>query len=219
MDVIAYSDTLSTKVYRQIKVAILSCVLRPGQMINESELIQQYGVSKTPIRETLKLLTQERLVQSIPGMCYVVTPITVKDVGEIWEMRAILEEATAMRAASLATPAQLDDLEARVGDVFPVQTIEDLMRWYDQNTQFHLAIANISKNTRLVGALRSVLEEVNRFLLLDPEIPSDTAAWISQHQRIIAALRERDGVRATAVTLEYMSTSSPRIQQLVYPTN
>lgn len=218
MDTIVHSDTLSTKVYRQVKQAILTCVLRPGQMINESELIQQYGVSKTPIREALKLLTQERLIQSIPGMCYVVTPITVKDVGEIWDMRAILEEATATRAASQATEAQLAELEAKVGDAFPVQTIEDLMRWYDQNTEFHLTMARIAKNNRLVAALRSVMEEANRFLLLDPEMPSDTSAWINQHRRIIAALRERDGAHAAAVTLEDMNTSRPRIQQLIYAT-
>lgn len=210
------TETLATKVYRQIKHSILTCALRPGQMINESDLIQQYGVSKTPVREALKKLTHERLVQSIPGTCYLVTQITVKDVVEIWDMRAILEEAAATRAASQASDAQLAHLEAQAGEFFQVQTSQDLVRWYDQNTQFHLSMAQISNNTRLVGALRSVLEEVNRFLLLDPEMPPDTGAWIQQHKRIIAALRERDGVRAAAVTLEDMSISRPRIQQLVY---
>lgn len=188
-------------------------------MLNESELIQQYGVSKTPIREALKLLTQERLVQSIPGTCYVITPITLKDVNEIWDMRAVLEEATATRAVSQATDAQLDELETKVGEEFSIQTVEDLMRWYNQNTEFHLAMARISNNSRLVGALRSVLEEANRFLLLDPVMPPDTTAWVIQHRRIIAALRQRDGAQATAVTMEDMTTSRPRIQQLLYPSN
>jgi DNA-binding GntR family transcriptional regulator len=209
--------TLSEKVYRQIKQSILTCKLKPGQMVNESDLIQQYGVSKTPVREALKLLTQDRLVQSIPGTCYLITPITVKDISEIWEMRAILEEATASRAALLATAAQLDEMEHIKGEVFEIRIVEDLVRWYDLNTAFHLSMASMTRNTRLVGALRSVLEEVTRFLLLDPEMPEDTEGWVHQHERILAALRKRDGELATAVTLEDMRASQPRIQGLVYP--
>lgn len=209
--------TLSEQVYRQIKQAILTCKLKPGQMVNESELIQQYGVSKTPVREALKLLTQDRLVQSIPGTCYLITPITVKDITEIWEMRAILEEATASRAARLASAVQLDEMEHLKGQVFEIRTVEDLVHWYDLNTAFHLAMAGITRNTRLVGALRSILEEVTRFLLLDPEMPEDTAQWVHQHERILEALRKRDGALATAVTLEDMQASQPRIQGLIYP--
>jgi DNA-binding GntR family transcriptional regulator len=210
------TDTLTTQVYRQVKQAILTCQLKPGQMVNESELIFQYGVSKTPVREALKLLTQERLIQSIPGTCYLVTPVTVKDVNEIWEMRAILEEATARHAAGQASESQIEELAAKVGELFPIHAIDDLVRWYDLNTEFHLAMARISNNSRLVASLRSVLEEVNRFLLLDPEMPPDTSAWVYQHQRIVAALRQRDGAQATAVTLEDMLVSRPRIQGLIY---
>lgn len=211
------SDTLSTQVYRQIKVSILTCKLKPGQMVYESDLIQQYGVSKTPIREALKLLTQDRLIQSIPGTCYIITPVTVKDVNEIWEMRAILEEATAVRAARLITDQQVKELEKLVGEVFLIQNLDDLYRWYQQNTAFHLAMAQISNNARLISVLHNTLDEATRFLLMDPQMPPDTSEWVNQHLRIVSALRERDGALATEVTLEDMHIARPRIEKLTYP--
>ena len=210
------NNTLAEQVYLQIKTAILTCKLKPGQMIYESEMIQAYGVSKTPVREALKRLMQERLIQSIPGTCYLVTPVTVKDVDELWEMRAILEEVSATRAASQATEAQLQELEAKRGEIFPIRQIDDLVRWYDQNTAFHLALAEITRNSRLVTTLRSTLNEISRFLLLDPEMPPDTNAWIHQHQRIVDALKKRDGALAIAVTLEDMRASQPRIEKALY---
>jgi DNA-binding GntR family transcriptional regulator len=210
------NNTLAEQVYLQIKTAILTCKLKPGQMIYESEMIQAYGVSKTPVREALKRLTQERLIQSIPGTCYLVTPVTVKDINELWELRAILEEVSATRAASQATEVQLKELEAKIGEIFPIQQIDDLVRWYDQNTAFHLALAEITRNSRLIATLRSVLNEISRFLLLDPEMPVDTSAWIRQHQRILDALKKRDGELAIAVTLEDMQASQPRIEKAIY---
>jgi DNA-binding GntR family transcriptional regulator len=212
----ARNNTLAEQVYLQIKTAILTCKLMPGQMVYESEMIQAYGVSKTPIREALKRLTQERLIQSIPGTCYLVTPVTVKDVDELWEMRAILEEVSATRAASQATELQVQELEAKVGEIFPIRTIDDLVHWYDLNTAFHLALAEITRNSRLVTTLRSVLNEISRFLLLDPEMPADTSAWIHQHQRIVDALKKRDGALAIAVTLEDMRASQPRIEKAIF---
>lgn len=209
-------NTLAEQVYLQIKTAVLTCKLKPGQMVYESEMIQEYGVSKTPVREALKRLSQERLIQSIPGTCYLVTPVTVKDVEELWEMRAILEEVSATRAAGRATDVQLKDLESKIGSIFPVRQVEDLVAWYDQNTAFHLALAEITRNSRLVATLRTVLNEINRFLLLDPEMPVDTGAWIRQHQRIVDALKKRDGTLAIAVTLEDMQASQPRIEKAIY---
>ena len=209
-------DTLAEQVYLKLQNAILTCKLKPGQMIYESEMIQEYGVSKTPVREALKRLTQERLVQSIPGTCYFVTPITVKDVEELWEMRAIMEEVTATRAALQATDEQINALETLIGVSFPIREVDDLIRWYDQNTAFHLALAETTRNSRLVATLHSVLSEISRFLLLDPEMPVDSSAWIHQHQRIVDALRKRDGNLATAVTLEDMRASQPRIEKVIY---
>jgi len=210
------NNTLAELVYLQIKTAILTCKLKPGQMIYESEMIQEYGVSKTPIREALKRLSQENLIQSIPGTCYLVTPVTVKDVDELWELRAILEEVSATRAASQASEEQLQELESNIGEIFPLRQVEDLVRWYNQNMAFHLALAEITRNSRLVSTLRSVLNEISRFLLLDPVMPPDTSAWIRQHQRIMDALKKRDGALAIAVTLEDMQASQPRIEKAIY---
>jgi DNA-binding GntR family transcriptional regulator len=208
-------ETLTSQVYQQIRREIITCRLKPGQMINESSLIQQYGVSKTPVREALKQLTQERLVQSIPGACYLVTPVTMKDIMDLFDLRIVLEEAIALRAARLVTDAQLAELEARAGEKFSLESEEDLARWYEMNLEFHLYMARIARNERLASALRVTLEEVSRFLIMDKEMYSRTDELVVHHHKIIAALRQRDGILAARITIEDIESSLPRIQQLV----
>jgi DNA-binding GntR family transcriptional regulator len=208
-------ETLASRVYQQLRREIISCRLKPGQVINESNLIQQYGVSKTPVREALKQLMQERLVRSIPGACYLVTQVTVKDIVELFEMRIILEEAISLRASRNITDQQLVELEARIGSEFRLNTDEDLIRWYDMNLEFHLYLARIARNERLADALRVTLEEVNRFLMMDKEMYTQTGELVEHHRKIIDAMRQRDGALAARITIEDIETSLPRIKRLV----
>jgi DNA-binding GntR family transcriptional regulator len=208
-------ETLSSQAYQLIRREIINCRLKPGQFINESEFISRYEMSKTPIREALKQLAQERLVQSIPGSGYLVTTVTVKDVVELFEMRMILEEAVAVRASKHITDRQLEELSALAGENFEIHCSDDLARWYEMNLAFHTHIARLSKNERLTQVLHNNLEEVSRFLIMDQGSDAHTGEWVAHHQKIIDALRQRDGKLAARITLEDIETSLPRIQMLV----
>jgi DNA-binding GntR family transcriptional regulator len=158
---------------------------------------------------------QERLVRSIPGACYIVTQVTVKDIVELFEMRIILEEAISLRASRNITDQQLVELEDRIGAEFSLNSDEDLIRWYDMNLEFHLHLARIARNERLTDALQVTLEEVNRFLMMDKEMYTQTGELVEHHRKIIDALRQRDGTLAARITIEDIETSLPRIKRLV----
>ena len=87
-----------------LRDAILSGQFKPGAVLNEKELAERLGVSKTPIREGLSLLEHEGLIQTIPRRGYIVTPITVQHIHELFDLRIILESAAAEQAALRKLP-------------------------------------------------------------------------------------------------------------------
>jgi DNA-binding GntR family transcriptional regulator len=185
--------TLATEVYDLLKWDILTCELLPGQMINESDLVRQFEVSKTPIREALKMLTQEGLVRSMPSIGYVVAPIDLDELQEIYDMQKIFEAAAVERAIERITDEELDRLEELVGESFILSDKESIIRWFKSNTEFHIAIAEASGNRRLVEALRNVLEEMFRpGFLAELYSGLNTEVFIADHRRIVEALRRKD---------------------------
>jgi DNA-binding GntR family transcriptional regulator len=197
--------TLATEVYDLLKWDILTCELLPGQMINESDLVRQFEVSKTPIREALKMLTQEGLVRSIPSIGYVVAPIDLDELQEIYDMQKILEAAAVERAIERITDEELDRLEKLVGESFILSDKESIIRWFKSNTEFHITIAEASGNRRLVEALRNVLEEMFRpGFLAELYSGLNTEVFIADHRRIVEALRRKD----TKLAVEWLTRQS-----------
>lgn len=207
--------TLSTEFYEEIKRDIITCKLRPGEMISQKALIERYQASKTPLREALKLLTQEGLVQPLPSRGYLVAPITMEDVRELFEVRQILEMAAIERAAKLATEEQLAELEKLVGESHILKCDETSIHWYMTNLEFHVSIAAISGNPRLAQMLRGVLEDLSRAFVLDLDVGqrTDTEAMVETHMEIVKALRSRDGQLAKDLSMEEINRSLKSIEE------
>src|SRR6185503_18918663 len=100
--------------YQSLRNEILTTLLPPGTILVENALAARFSVSKTPIREALALLQQDRLVDSLPRKGYLVTTVTVDDQRELIELRAAIDGAAAELAARRITPQELDALERLV---------------------------------------------------------------------------------------------------------
>ncbi len=176
-----------------LRNAILSGEFKPGTVLNEKELADRFGVSKTPIREGLSLLEHEGLVQTIARRGYIVTPITVQHIHELFDLRIILESAAAERAALQITDAQVQALGRLVPDLMPEG---DMAKWLDRNVEFHHAVAMISGNERLARLIRQLLEEMQRMI---------AAGYVpGEHGKVLQALRERDPRRAAEAMKEHV---------------
>jgi DNA-binding GntR family transcriptional regulator len=176
-----------------LRNAILSGKFKPGDVLNEKELADQFGVSKTPIREGLSLLEQQGLVQTIARRGYIVTQITVQDIHELFDLRIILESAAAERAALQMTDAQLQALSRLVPDLMPEG---DIAKWLDRNVEFHNAVALISGNQRLARLIKQLLEEMQRMI---------AAGYVpGEHEKVLQAFRERDPRRAAEAMREHI---------------
>lgn len=176
---------LRAQVVAILRDAILTCRLEPGAVLNERELAETLGVSKTPVREALSLLNQEGLVHILPRQAYLISPITVRDVHESFDLRVILESAAAELAAARISDAELAELEALVGSESGTAPMAATLQ---RNASFHSLIARATGNERLVALIEKLLSEMPRLI---------TAGYIKgEHEELMRALRQRNPQRA-----------------------
>jgi DNA-binding GntR family transcriptional regulator len=190
-----------------IRQDILSCVLEPAVMLTEAALTARYQIGKATCRVALQRLAQEGFVRIVPRQGYMVTPITLKDVEEVFALRLQLEPLSARLAAGKADIALLQQLErACRNDDTSLGINSRIGIFMDANASFHMAIAECSGNGRLVRMLGGLLNEMARLVALGfgvqklkPEIKHD-------HVAMIEALASGDGKRAEQIALRHVMT-------------
>lgn len=183
---------LREEVYAQIKRDIITGELSQGGLLNEGGLAERFGTSKTPVREALTRLQQTSLVERIPHKGFLVTPVAVSDMREIFEMRLILERSAAELAAHRITEEQLEHLEQYREITVAKHDREAIYQATQANRDFHIGIARSTRNSRLVAALERIFDDAQRLQFVDLIMRGGIDAWPVDHGRIIDALRARD---------------------------
>jgi GntR family transcriptional regulator, rspAB operon transcriptional repressor len=184
-------SNLRAQIAGQIRTDILEQRIPVGEILLEKKIAAQFDVSKTPVREALALLCEEGLVQLFPRRGYVVRGLTLKEVVDTFDLRAILEGAAAERAVAHLTEDQLLSLESLAqhdccGEVDArVSHRLEIMR---HSLDFHVAIARASGNDLLA-------EQIEKLLRASRRITSIGFTY-GDHQQICAALRARDAAGA-----------------------
>ena len=189
------------RVYASLRREILTLALSPRELLVESALARRFRVSKTPIREALAVLQRDGLVEALPRKGYLVTPITVHDVHELFELRIALEGTAAELAAMRITPEEIDHL-VTIRPPAGVDPPRGLQRFLDYNREFHLGVARASRNSRLVQLIEQTNEEMSRVIA--------TSYLIGEHAAIIDALRSGDPARARLAMTEHIQSSQGR---------
>lgn len=192
---------LYEQVAERLRAGILSHVLAPGSWIDEQRLCGEYGISRTPLREALKVLATEGLITMKPRRGAYVTEMSVRDVTDVYHLLALLESDAAADVARLAGPAQLAELEALHAQL--EQAVHDRERFFALNEAFHLRILDIADNrwrTQVVVDLRKVMK-LNRHHSLFRE--GRLADSLAEHRALMQALQARDAAAAEALTREH----------------
>ena len=196
------------RVYRLVKAWILQGQARPGEFLAEVALARLCKTSRTPVREACNRLAQENWITHIRHKGYLVPPISVREIVDVYEFRKLLETFAAEKAAATATPERLtrlrrlQELEAK-----PHVSLKDLLA---ANSQFHLGIAEIAGNQRILDQLRLTLEYVDRLDILS--IEKDTT--FVGHEEIVAALESRDPRAARRAVARHIDYSRDRMLKL-----
>lgn len=208
-DIAPGTRLLRLDVFRTLRQDILACRLAPGAELREAELAERFAVSKSPVRDALSRLVQEGLVIVMPRQGYRVAPISVKDVRDMFEYRAVLEAAIARNAAESAggeALAALDRFRAFDPAVHPEGFI-------GYNRAFHRAVTALCANARLVQAAAAMIDQMDRVVSMsvDAMRGHDPERVLRQHVEIIDALQRRDGRRASTLMARHVLEARKRV--------
>ena len=170
--------------------------MEPGAWIDELKLAEEYGISRTPLREAIKVLAAEGLVTMKMRRGAYVTEVNAKDLRDVFHLMAVLEADAAGTVASTATAAQLQELEALHQQL--EKSTKDRVKFFTINEVFHVKLLEIANNRwrdQMVADLRKVMKLNRAQSLLKAGRIEESLA---EHAAIMAALRKRDTAAAQA---------------------
>ena len=200
LELLRISDLpLREVVFRTLRRAILNGTLVPGERLMEIPLSQQLGVSRTPVRDAIRMLEIEGLVIMLPHRGAMVAEISSKDLEDVLEVRAALEELAVLKACSNRTEEQMDALEKAAGDFADCLRRGDLMEGARADARFHEIISESTGNRRLMQILNNLREQVFRYRVENLKDSSAHENLVRQHEQLCRALRERAGEQAVQV--------------------
>jgi DNA-binding GntR family transcriptional regulator len=208
--------TLAEQVYQRLHHEILTCILAPGQVVSERELARRYETSKTPIREALAQTCHEGLMQRLQGRGYMVSPITIKDIRDLFDLRLILEVTAAERATQNPQQALIDQLNAMSNISYKPDDLESHVAFLKTNRAFHLTLAQAAGNRRLLETLEELLNQMERLFHLGLRLRDSSQEMVREHREIVDALESRDAEKAREVITNQITRSRDRILEAVF---
>ena len=194
---------LYQEVAELLRERIFSNTLPPGSWIDEMALAEEYGISRTPLREAIKVLATEGLVTMKVRRGAYVTEVNAKDQADVYHLLSLLESDAAGVVAQRATPAQFADLQAIHADL--EAACADTEAFFAVNERFHMRLLEIADNRwrdQLCADLRKVMK-LNRHnsLLKTGRI----AESLAEHQSLMQALLARDSALAAQRMREHFA--------------
>jgi len=202
-------------VFETIRCAIITGELKPGQRLMEVQLAEEMGVSRTPVRESIRKLELEGLVKMVPRKGAYVTPMSVNDLKEMMEIRRALEGLAAELAAVNATADEIEQLNVanqRFGEAALKNDEEGIIK-YDMD--IHEIIYKASGNMKLLQMINSLREQMQRFRSEYVHRIDDKTPLVNQHMEIIKGIECREGVSANAAACEHIFSTGDNMLKLL----
>ena len=187
--------TLADQAYYALRHLIVTLELPPGSAIKEPELTARLGIGRTPVREALRRLALERLVEVFPRRGMEVTTVDVRDLARLCEVRAVLEPEAARLAAERATRADLEEVQALRDELLRPRRNDD-RALIDLDERIHRAIYRATHNQLLEETLDWYYTHALRIWMLALDRTSELHDAVSEHAVLLEAIAQGKGERA-----------------------
>jgi DNA-binding GntR family transcriptional regulator len=192
--------------FLSLREAILKGILKPGEKLTEQRLCDDFHLSRTPVREALKQLGIEGLVETAPNRGATVIGISKRDIEDMFEMRAAYEIQAARWAAERMSPAQLDMLEETF-EFMEFYTAKGAVgKTIDLNSKFHQIIYDASQNRIMQKILTSYQTYIKQSFRTRQYSVDELPLMLEEHRAIFSALRAGDAMAAEASMREHMAS-------------
>jgi len=207
-------NSLHDEVAAQMRERIFAGELAPGTFLDEVRLAEQMNISRTPLREALKVLTAEGLVRHEPRRGCFVNEVTERDLDEIFPVIALLEGRCAFEAAQHATDADLqalEDLHQKLGRHARARRINE---YYETNFAIHEAIIALAGNRWLASVIGDLRKIVKLARLQQLHAPGRLEQSLNEHLAVFAALKARDAEGAEAAMRTHLQRQRAALREL-----
>lgn len=207
-------NSLHDEVAAQLRERIFAGELAPGSFLDEVRLAEEMSISRTPLREALKVLTVEGLVRHEPRRGCFVNEVTEKDLDEIFPVIALLEGRCAYEAARNATDADLAALEDLHGQLAKHAKARRINEYYAANFAIHEAIIALAGNRWLATVIGDLRKIVKLARLQQLHAPGRLDQSLSEHLAVFAALKARDPEGADAAMRTHLTRQREALREL-----
>jgi DNA-binding GntR family transcriptional regulator len=205
----SYAD----QAYYAIRELIVTLELPPGAVVREPELSARLGIGRTPIREALRRLAQERLIEVYPRRGMFVTTVDLRDLARLCEVRAVLEPEAARLAAERATQADLDELQELLIEL-EVRSRRDDRALIDLDERIHRAIYHASHNPYLVETLEEYYAHALRIWMV-ALARTDLRSAVHEHHQVLDAILRGMGARAAELMRTHVEAFEAEIRDVL----
>ena len=207
--------SLTEKAYQAISGAIARLELKPGEILTQERLAKWLAISRTPVREALRRLEQDGLIQNLPGRGLIVTELTVKDVEDLLELLCLLDTQAAYLAAQRRTPKQAEQLVVIAQALLLAAERRDVEAWSRIDKPYHdllLAAAGNHFLRRSIEDVRRRLQRITYHVTIQPE---HMLSGTREHVALAQAIRDSNAQAAADIMRQHLQTVAAQAMQLV----
>jgi DNA-binding GntR family transcriptional regulator len=195
---VGQAESLAERAYVAIRRLIVTLALGPGSVINERELVEQLGIGRTPVREALRRLAQEGLVEVYPRRGMFVTDVDVRKLALVSEVRAALEPEAARLAAERATDAERAELQELLATLDADGSALDDGALMALDERIHRAVYRCARNDLLATTLEQYYVLALRIWTIALDRQHELNDAVQGHRALLEAIHDGDGERAAA---------------------
>ena len=212
-------DTMQESAYLQLREALMSGRLVPGQRVSIRSLASAMNTSPMPVREALRRLEAQRALVLCPGRVLAVPEITRAEFEEIRDIRAALEGMATERAAALASREELHQIHRLCIEMQRLSERDEGARYLEKNREFHFTIYRASGHDILLGMIETLWLRIGPFFNLYIKDDSHVLESMEYHWKAVDALQQGLGAEARAAIVADITEAANGLVEQVWPTN
>lgn len=207
--------SLHDELVGRLRDMIIEGQLAPGTRIHEGQVGAALGISRTPLREALKFLASEGLIDLVAGRGAIVRTLTKRDVRNMLDVLIALETLAARSACRQATDGEIAAVRALHDEMIGYYQANNRLEYYKLNQAIHSAIAALSANEFLVSTHESIQSRLKRIRFIGNEQPEKWSGAVAEHEEMMAALEARDADRLEEVIRRHLERTWERVEDSV----
>ena len=205
---------LTNQVAATIRDMIIQDKLKPGQRIRERQLAEKLNVSRTPLREAIKILVSEKLVESSPNRGAVVADLEPENIRELLQVLAALEALGGRLVTENATDEQISEIQALHFEMLAAFCRKDKLAYFKLNQAIHKSIMLASGNSALVETHEQLNARVYRFRYLSNQRNEKWHEAVDEHEKIVQALEARDSERLEQLLSQHLGRTWIKVSEI-----